>query len=201
VTDLATRDREGAAPPALWNVPNILSLSRVPLTAVLCAFVECRWWLPALIAFGVAALTDWLDGWWARKFDQMSAVGRALDPLTDKVLIGSAFIFLLPVPEAGLAAWMVAVMLSRELLITGIRGIVEGAGKKFGADWFGKLKTVLQCVVLGAVLFLLTCRQEGWVVELDMVILRLYQVLLWAMLVATVGSGIQYLVKAYKLLK
>ena len=185
----------------LWNVPNILSLSRVPLTAVLCVCIECRWWLPALVVFGVAALTDWLDGWWARKFSQMSAVGRALDPLTDKVLIGSAFIFLIPVTEVGVAPWMVAVMISRELLITGIRGIVESAGKKFGADWFGKLKTILQCVVLVAVLLLLTLRQEGWLLEADLLLLRSYQVLLYAMLAATVGSGLQYLVKAYRVLK
>lgn len=185
----------------LWNVPNILSLSRVPLTVVLCACVEFQWWLPALVVFAVAALTDWLDGWWARKFNQTSAVGRALDPLTDKVLIGSAFIFLIPVADAGIAPWMVAVMLSRELLITGIRGMVESAGKKFGADWFGKLKTILQCVVLVAVLFLLTCRQYEWLAEWwDVALLRTYRVLLWAMLLATVGSGLQYLVKAYRAL-
>jgi CDP-diacylglycerol---glycerol-3-phosphate 3-phosphatidyltransferase len=196
VTDLASRPPS----PALWNVPNILSLSRVPLTAALCVCIEFRWWLPALIVFGVAALTDWLDGWWARKFNQMSAVGRALDPLTDKVLIGSAFLFLIPVLEAGVAPWMVAVMIARELLITGIRGIVESTGAKFGADWFGKLKTILQCVVLVAVLLLLTCRQEAWLGEFDPALQRSYRVLLYAMLVATVGSGVQYLVKAYRLL-
>lgn len=186
--------------PPLWNVPNLLSLSRVPLTVVLCVFIEFRWWLPALLVFGVAAITDWLDGWWARKFNQTSAVGRALDPLTDKVLIGSAFIFLIPVESVGVMPWMVAVMLARELLITGIRGIVESAGTKFGADWFGKLKTILQCVVLVAVLFLLTCRQEQWLAEIDWLLWRAYQVLLWAMLFATVGSGLQYLVKAYRAL-
>ncbi len=201
MTDLASRDREGVASSALWNVPNILSLSRVPLAAVLCVCIEYRWWLPALVVFGVAALTDWLDGWWARKFNQMSAVGRALDPLTDKVLIGSAFIFLIPVLEAGIAPWMVAVVISRELLVTGIRGIVESLGKKFGADWFGKLKTVLQCVVLVALLLLLTCRQQEWLPDANFLLLRLYQGLLWAMLVATVGSGLQYLVKAWRVLR
>lgn len=185
----------------LWNVPNALSLSRVPLTALLCACIESGWWLPALVVFGVAALTDWLDGWWARKFNQLSAVGRALDPLTDKVLIGSAFLFLIPVTAAGVAPWMVAVMISRELLITGVRGIVESAGKKFGADWFGKFKTILQCVVLVAVLFLLTCRQHLWLTEWDEALGWTYRVLLWVMLAATVGSGLQYLVKAYRALR
>ena len=92
-------------------------------------------------------------------------------------------------------------MISRELLVTGVRGIVESTGTKFGADWFGKLKTVLQCVVLVAVLLLLTLRQEGWLLEADLLLLRSYQVLLYAMLAATVGSGLQYLVKAYRVLK
>lgn len=187
-------------PERLWNVPNVLSLSRVPLTAVLCLAICREWWLVALLVFGTAALTDWLDGWWARRFNQTSAVGRALDPLTDKVLIGSAFIFLILVPEAGVAPWMVAVMISRELLITGIRGIVEATGRKFGADWFGKLKTILQCVVLVAVLFWLTCRQEGWLSDWLTALFYLYTGLLWLMLAATVGSGVQYLAKAYRAL-
>src|SRR5688500_1744686 len=81
----------------LLNVPNLLSLSRIPLTVVLCWAIVAEWWLAALVTFAVAAVTDWLDGWWARKFNQLSAVGRALDPLTDKVLIASAFIFLIRV--------------------------------------------------------------------------------------------------------
>ena len=185
----------------LLSVPNLLSLSRVPLTAVLCVCIACEWWLAGLVVFVVAVVTDWLDGWWARKFNQLSAVGRSLDPLTDKVLIASAFVFLIPVKDAGVQPWMVAVVVVRDVLITGLRGIVEATGKTFGADWFGKLKTILQCVVLVAVLLLLTCRQEGWMSEADFLLLRSYQVLLWAMLIATVGSGLQYLVKAWRVLK
>ena len=184
----------------LWNVPNLLSLSRIPLTVVLCWAIVAEWWLAALVTFAVAALTDWLDGWWARKFNQLSAVGRALDPLTDKVLIASAFIFLIRVDDAGVHPWMVAVVVVREVLITGLRGMVEATGRKFGADWFGKLKTVLQCAVLIGVLLLKTLRANDWLTAalpaLDVVQL----VLLWGMLVATVGSAVQYGVRAAKLL-
>jgi CDP-diacylglycerol--glycerol-3-phosphate 3-phosphatidyltransferase len=184
----------------LMNVPNLLSLSRIPLTAVLCWAVAAEWWLVGLVTFAVAALTDWLDGWWARKFNQLTAVGRALDPLTDKVLIASAFIFLIPVPDAGVHPWIVAVVVVREVLITGLRGMVEATGQKFGADWFGKLKTVLQCAVLIGVLLLKTLRVNEWLIEVLPSLEWVQLGLMWAMLAATVGSAIQYTVRAAKLL-
>jgi CDP-diacylglycerol--glycerol-3-phosphate 3-phosphatidyltransferase len=189
----------------LWNVPNLLSLSRVPLTAVLCWAITAEWWAVGLVTFAVAAFTDWLDGWWARKFNQLSAVGRALDPLTDKVLIASAFIFLIPTDAGvewwrGIQPWMVAVIVVREILITGLRGIVEATGKKFGADWFGKLKTVLQCSVLIGVLLLKTLAAYQWLTDALPTLGWVQFGLLWATLIATVGSGCQYFVRAAKLL-
>src|SRR5262245_7297079 len=111
----------------MWNVPNLLSLSRLPLAALLFVLIAKGIWPGALVVFLVAALTDWLDGWWARRFNQGSALGRALDPLTDKVLVCGAFIFLIPGVEAGLTPWMVTIVVARELLVTGIRGMVESA--------------------------------------------------------------------------
>jgi CDP-diacylglycerol--glycerol-3-phosphate 3-phosphatidyltransferase len=183
-----------------WNVPNVLTISRIPLTVVLCAFIEFRLWPAALVTFVVAALTDWIDGWWARKFNQMSAFGRVFDPLTDKILLGSAFIFLVPVEHAAMQAWMAAVVIGRELLITGVRGYVESLGKKFGADWFGKLKTILQCVWLLAVLVYLTVREQTWSADLVGPVEVLHYGLLYAMLAATVLSGLQYCWKAAKLM-
>ena len=188
------------APSALWNVPNILSLSRVPLTAVLCVCIEWQAWLPALVVFGVAALTDWLDGWWARKYGPLTLVGRNLDPLCDKVLVCGTFIYLIPVTGAGIDPWVVTVVVCRELLVTGLRGMVEATGKKFGADWFGKLKMGLQCAVLIGVLLIEWWRAEGFVPSVLGVLEPVQLVLLWAMLAATVGSGVQYIVKAAKML-
>ena len=184
----------------LTSIPNLLSLSRLPLAVGLFAGIAYELWPLALAVFSVAIFTDWLDGWWARKFNLLSAVGRNLDPLTDKVLIGGAFIYLLPVKEAGLLPWMVAVVVCRELLITGVRGIVEATGQKFGADWFGKLKTVLQCAAIVGVLLLQTLRNEGLFAQ-GLSLLEVVQTgLLYAMLAATIGSGVQYLVKAGRLL-
>ena len=184
----------------LFNVPNALTVARLPLTVLLCVFIEYRVWPAALVTFALASTTDWIDGWWARKFGQLSSFGRVFDPLTDKILIGGACIFLIPVPESSMQAWMVAVIIGRELLITGIRGYVESLGKKFGADWFGKLKTILQCLWLLAVLVYLTInvhmRDSSLYAPVEMVHLGL----LYAMLAATVLSGLQYVVKAYHLL-
>ena len=189
-----------APPEPLLNVPNLLSLARVPLAAVLFALVVYEAWLAGLVVFAVACATDWLDGWWARRYGPLTLVGRALDPLCDKVLVCGAFIYLLPVPGAGVLPWMVTVVVCRELLVTGLRGMVEAAGKRFGADWFGKLKMGLQCAVLIGVLLIQYARAEGFGPSVLGALSAVQLVLLWAMLAATVGSGAQYVVKAARLL-
>ena len=183
------------------NIPNLLSLSRLPLGVALFACIAHGAWLAGLIIFGVAAFTDWLDGWWARRFQCGTAIGRNLDPLTDKVLIGGAFIFLIPVPGLGIEPWIVTVIIGRELLITGLRGIVEATGKTFGADWFGKLKTVLQFAVLFAALGFKAIEQAH-PDHRDLVSLQSgFEFSLLPMIVATVGSAVQYGVKAVRLLR
>jgi len=193
-----------ARPPndsSLLNVPNLLSLARIPLAVVLFACIVYQAWLAGLIAFVVACATDWLDGWWARRYGPLTLVGRNLDPLADKILVCGAFIYLLPVPESGLSRWMVTVVIVRELLVTGIRGMVEATGKKFGADWFGKLKMGLQCAVLIGVLLI------QWLRATEPASRALYSLewvqitLLWLMLAATIGSGVQYVVKAARLMQ
>ena|SRR5579872_1743706 len=183
----------------LFNVPNVLSFIRIPLAVVLFACIVQEAWLAGLIVFCVACITDWLDGWWARRYGPLTLVGRNLDPLADKILVCGAFIYLTQVKAAGIDPWMVVVVVGRELTVTGIRGMVEATGKKFGADWFGKLKMVLQCAVLIGVF---TIR---WLATLDaqnaLSILEPIQLaILWAMLIATIGSGIQYIVKAARIL-
>jgi CDP-diacylglycerol---glycerol-3-phosphate 3-phosphatidyltransferase len=183
----------------LLNVPNLLSFVRIPLAIVLFGCIAIEAWLAGLIVFCIACLTDWLDGWWARRYGPLTLVGRNLDPLADKILVCGAFIYLIPVVKAGIDPWMVVVVVGRELAVTGIRGMVEATGQKFGADWFGKLKMVLQCAVLIGVLLIrwlepLAARDILNILE------PVQLVLLWAMLIATIGSGAQYVVKAARLL-
>src|SRR5262249_36751857 len=128
------------------------------LGIVLFALIEVRGlWLWCLVVFALAAVTDWLDGYVARKLQLGSTLGRNLDPLVDKVVVCGAYIFLLPVREgqagvgAGLVPWMVTVVVARELIITGLRSFLENQGATFGADWLGKIKMVLQCAALIAI--------------------------------------------------
>ena len=183
----------------LWNAPNLLSLSRLPLAAVLFACVSHELWAAGLATFAVAALTDWADGWWARRYGPLTAVGRSLDPLTDKVLVAGAFIALIPVAGANVAPWVATVVVCRELLVTGLRGMVEATGQRFGADWFGKVKMGLQCAVIVGVLLLQTLRGHGETTTAD-ALEPLQLALMAAMLTATVGSAVQYSVKAVRLL-
>ena len=185
----------------LVNVPNVLSASRVPLAVALFACVVHEAWLAGLIVFVIATVTDWLDGAWARRYGPLTLVGRNLDPLTDKILVCGAFIYLMPVETAGIFPWMVTVVVCRELLVTGLRGMVEATGKKFGADWFGKLKMALQCAVIIGVLLIQWGKAAGFPSGVILVLEPVQAVLLWAMLAATVGSGAQYVVKAVRLLR
>jgi CDP-diacylglycerol--glycerol-3-phosphate 3-phosphatidyltransferase len=183
----------------LLNIPNLLSFARIPLAIVLFACIANNLWLTGLIIFCVACITDWLDGWWARRYGPLTLVGRNLDPLADKILVCGAFIYLIPVESSGIDPWMVVVVVGRELAVTGIRGMVEATGQKFGADWFGKLKMVLQCAVLIGVLLIRWLTTFGPLAVLNT--LEAIQIaLLWAMLAATIGSGVQYVVKAIRLL-
>ncbi len=187
-------------PEPLLNVPNLLSLARVPLAVVLFALIVHEAWLAGLVVFVVACATDWLDGWWARKYGPLTLVGRNLDPLADKILVCGTFIYLIPAAGAGVLPWMVTVVVCRELLVTGVRGMVEATGKKFGADWFGKLKMGLQCAVLIGVFLIAWLRTLAGASDALAVLEPVQLILLWAMLAATVGSGVQYVVKAAKLL-
>lgn len=184
----------------ILNVPNGLSFARIPLAVVVFVCTVHAAWFAALGVFAVACVTDWMDGWWARRYGPLSLIGRNLDPLTDKILVCGAFIYLIPVTTAGIDPWMVVVVVGRELLVTGIRGMVEATGKKFGADWFGKLKMGLQCAVLIGVYLVLGLRDRGDAGALSL-LEPVQLLLLWGMLAATVGSGLQYVVKAARLLR
>jgi CDP-diacylglycerol--glycerol-3-phosphate 3-phosphatidyltransferase len=180
--------------PPLLNLPNALSTSRLFLAAGLFACIAYEAWWGGLAIMAVAALTDWLDGYLARLYQQVSSFGRVLDPLTDKVLVCGAFIYLLPVKESGILPWMVTVIIARELLITGIRSFLENQGAVFGADRYGKLKMVLQCATLIGILLMMALPAVTWLGPV-------VAVTTWAMLAVTILSGVQYLVRAALLLR
>ena len=187
--------------PNVFNLPNQLTAARLGLAIVLFVFISFEAWGWCLATFALAALTDWLDGYLARIQGQTSALGRVFDPLVDKVLMCGTFIFLLPYGSREdahwLTPWMVTVVVSRELLITGLRSYLETLGAQFGADWTGKLKMGLQCAAVVAIFVVLLPQAEPYVWGLAWV----RDGLIWAMLLATILSGVQYLWKGAVLFK
>jgi CDP-diacylglycerol--glycerol-3-phosphate 3-phosphatidyltransferase len=179
--------------PPVFNLPNQLTAARLVLGIVLFVFIDQGMWIGSILVFALAATTDWLDGYLARRQGLVSTLGRNLDPLVDKVVVCGAYIFLLPVTHSGLAAWMVTVVFGRELIITGLRSFMEMSGASFGADWLGKIKMVLQCATLFAIFLALEMHEP----TLDIV----REVSIYAMLIATALSGLQYIWRAFQMLK
>lgn len=181
--------------PPVFNLPNQLTAARLGLALVLFILIDFHLWIASAIVFAVAAVTDWLDGYLARKQGLTSTLGRNMDPLVDKVLVCGAYIFLLPVDNSGLAAWMVTVVVARELIITGLRGFMETSGITFGADWLGKIKMVLQCVTLLAIFTFLSSGETltSYAVARD--------ILIYATVIITALSGLQYIWRAFSILR
>src|SRR3989442_10150303 len=126
--------------PPVFNLPNQLTAARFFLALILFGFIAAGSWVWCTLLFAVAALTDWLDGYLARKQGLTSTLGRNLDPLVDKVLICGANIFLLPfgIGEGWLRPGMVTVLVARAMTITSPRRFLGNRGAGFGADSLGK---------------------------------------------------------------
>ena len=134
------------------NIPNAITFSRLVLTAVFVAGTTCEsavgHWI-ALVSFVVAAISDFVDGWLARKLGLVTPMGKLMDPLADKVLVCSAFVYLSS--KNVCPVWVTVLILAREFLVTGLRQISMEAGLVMAADRLGKWKTGLQ------LLFCITC--------------------------------------------
>ena len=186
-----------------FNVPNQLTVMRLILSVVLFCFVACEWYITGMVLFLVAAGTDWLDGFYARRYGLVTTLGRILDPFADKVIICGTFIFLVSVPamrelQWGLRAWMVVVIVGRELLVTALRSFLEERGADFSAKMPGKLKMVLQCVAACTALFYLSYVDKQTVPDW---IVWLLIASVWSAVALTVYSGAGYVTAAVKLLR
>ena len=135
------------------NLPNILTLIRIFLVPVLVVVLLTRtggFFLGPAI-FGAAVLTDWLDGYLARRRNQVTRLGIILDPLADKMLVAAAFLSLVQLGEV--QAWIVMIILAREFAITGLRSIADGRGILIAASPLGKAKMVAEVVAIFALFF------------------------------------------------
>ena len=158
------------------------------------AVVQLLFWL-----FIVLSVSDALDGYLARRNHQVTAFGRIADPFVDKILVLGTMMFLAVMPwsRAWIPMWVVVVVLSREFLVTGIRGYVESVGLEFPSDWLGKLKMIVQCVAIGAVLGQYAL---PWPDVLFTVVGWIGTICVWGTLVMAVWSGASYVMKAKDLL-
>ena len=182
----------------ILTVPNLLSLARLVLSIELFVAIERGAYVPAFWLFAVAASTDWVDGWWARRFGQVSRLGRIFDPLVDKVIVCGAFILLAARGgAAGILPWMAVVVVVRELVVTAVRAEMERSGHDFSATLSGKLKMVLQCAAIALELF--ARAQPDWTLA-GRSGLALAGVAAWAAVATTIWSGVDYLVAARTLL-
>ena len=194
----------------IFNVPNKISAARLLLSFVFFALLPWQLYWAALGVFVIAAGTDWIDGWYARKYNMVTKLGRVLDPFCDKILICGAYILLAVEMNdlfpwyAKIAGWMAVVVVGRELLVTVLRSMIEGAGGDFSAKWAGKLKMGFQCVAVGACLVALAMKYaqaEPATAEIPIWLNIVLIGSVWLSIYSTLQSGWGYCVAAGKYLK
>jgi CDP-diacylglycerol--glycerol-3-phosphate 3-phosphatidyltransferase len=185
------------------NPPNIITLSRLLLAVFLFWLIDGgSHWLAACLVFLVAAATDALDGYVARRYGMVTKIGRILDPFVDKVIIGGAFMFLAVQQDSGVNAWMVIIVIGREMFVTSLRSVLEQEGKDFSAIMSGKIKMVVQCAaVAGSLLYLEYARGTEIVENLQAIARNVRDVLLWTSVAVTLYSGYEYVVRAARMFR
>ena len=186
------------------NLPNSITLARIALVVVFTIAISITPEYPigypfALFTFAVAALSDWLDGYLARKLHLVTTFGKLIDPLADKIAVSAAFIYLTAVQLCPI--WVCILIISREFLVTGIRQIAQENGIIIAADNSGKWKTAFQLAFcLAGLLFMTTEHMGGpsWALVISEwwnpsgTIPVLYHVTLWGSVALTVWSGLFY---------
>ncbi len=182
----------------ILNPPNILTMFRVaciPLMVVLLLSPEreaCFW---AAWIFALASATDWFDGHLARRMGIETVFGKFLDPIADKLIVTAALVMILPYDRV--PAWMVFIVLAREIVITGLRSIASSEGIVIQASDLGKFKTIFQ---LTAIIGLLLHYDYHWLfgIQHPLVTVNMHNVgmfFFWIAFVLTVWSGVDYLAK------
>ena len=178
---------------SIYNVPNALTSIRFGLAVAVMILIPLERFTSALVVFSIAVSTDWMDGYWARKYGQVTKLGRIFDPFVDKIIICGTFIALVEVTDSGVASWMATTVVARELLVTSLRAMVEGAGGDFSARDLGKWKMVLQCAAAIAILLSLVYPSVAWISVAA-------PALLWAAILLTIYSGYDYVMIAARAL-
>lgn len=181
----------------MMNLPNKVTLSRLVLAViffVLVSFERPPWVLDlALGVFILACATDWVDGYLARRYKLITVFGRIADPLVDKVIVCGGFV-LLAGRVSFVQTWMVIVLISREFLVSSIRGYAESRGTAFGAELAGKAKAVLQMIAVGLVVYFEAHDRLPFLPRDAAVVVA--TIVVYLAVAATVLSGLAYAGKA-----
>ena len=168
----------------MFNLPNLFLFYRIlAVPAFIVAFAQ-GWHLASIIIFATAAISDFFDGYFARKQNLVNDFGKLMDPLADKILTAAAFIVL---TVAGvIPAWAVIVIIFREYLVTGLRGLAASSNKIIAARFSGKLKTFLQMFAIVAYLAIPLFATEIAALQIAA------NILFYAAVAATIYSGLEY---------
>lgn len=187
------------------NLPNKITVSRIILIPIFMLFMLVDFGFGDVVLLGttisighligglifiIASVTDWLDGYIARKYELVTNMGKFLDPLADKLLVSAALIILVELGSA--PSWIVIVIISREFAVTGLRLILAGGGEVVAANQLGKIKTVAQILAIILLLFN-NIYFESIGVPMGMIIL-------YIALIFTAWSGVDYFYKNRKIL-
>ncbi|PQJ96206.1 CDP-diacylglycerol--glycerol-3-phosphate 3-phosphatidyltransferase [Chromatium okenii] len=177
----------------MWNLPNILTLLRIALIPVfVVVFYIEAWWTPyaAAAVFGIAALTDWLDGYLARRWAQTSPLGAFLDPVADKLMVAVALVVLMQADPRILLALPVMVIIGREITVSALREWMAevGARATVAVSQLGKIKTTVQMISI-TLLILRDSLLGFWVYPLGLALLYIAAILtLWSMVVYLIAA-------------
>ncbi len=176
----------------IFTTPNLLTLARiatVPLLVYLLLYTGPIAAIAAAVVFFAATITDFLDGYIARSYGSGTTLGKFLDPLADKLIVTAALVMLAGTSRnPHVPAWMVVVLVSREMAVTGLRAIAAAEGEIIAADELGKYKMALQCIAVQGLLIHYT-----WF-HIDFFAGGMF--VLWISMILSIWSGIDYFVRA-----
>ncbi len=175
----------------VFNLPNTITLLRMSIIPVLFCLLtapEQTWSLVIAVLFMIAALTDMLDGYVARKYQIVTTMGKYLDPIADKLIVNTAMIMMIPIGRV--PAWIVAVTIIRDIVVDGIRAISSSEGIVIGASKLGKQKTIAQgFAVTALIIHYPFLGADAHVVGMIMLYIALF---------LTIYSGIEYFARFYR---
>jgi len=167
------------------NLPNILTMSRLILIPAFMIVMLMKNYMVALAIFCVAAITDFFDGYLARKRNLVSSFGKIMDPLADKLLVFSALVCFIQLDVV--SVWAPIIIIAREFFVTSMRVVAVSKGKVIAASWWGKIKTNVQLFAIIGGMFILGL---GDIVPKGTLIA---EILIWASAIFTVASWVAYI--------